>query len=117
MSGGGSIDLGAGFTEGDYGIRLINPTPTALTLTGTANRDEMGFVTYGANPANWELYFASFPPNESSTSLFQQQLPSPAPCMHITGGASGDYLFGFQSRDEIYGGDGGDNVQERGLAA
>ena len=108
MPSGGFIDLGVDFAEGDHGIRLINPTPTALTLTGSANRDEMGFVTYGSNPANWDLYFASFPPNESSTSLFQQQLPSTAPRMYITGGASGDYLFGFQSRDEIHGGDGGD---------
>ena len=104
MPGGGSIDLGAGFTEGDYGIRLITPSSMSLTLTGTANRDEMGISTPGSNPVGWELYFASFPPNASSTSnfLYMQQLPFTAPRMHITGGASGDFLFGFQSRDEIF---------------
>ena len=101
MPGGGSIDLGAGFTEGDYGIRLITPSSMSLTLTGTANRDEMGLITPGSNPADWELVFRS-----GSLVLHQQQLPFTAPRMHITGGASGDFLFGFQSRDEIYGGDG-----------
>jgi hypothetical protein len=58
-AGGGSINLGAGFTEGDYGIHVLNPSSTTWTLAGTANRDEKGFITYGSNPGNWELVFRS----------------------------------------------------------
>jgi hypothetical protein len=84
MPGGGSIDLGADFAEGDHGIRLINPSSTTLTLTGTANYDEVGVDMYGANQADWELGFWS-----GSLVLHLQQLPSTAPRMHITGGGAG----------------------------
>lgn len=69
----------------------------------------MGILNFSSDPANWKLYLATFPPGATEGSfIFEQPFPATAPRLHVNGGDSGDFLFGFQSRDEILGGNGSD---------
>ena len=102
----------ADFADGDFGIRLQEAPPeTNRVLTGTAYRDEMSIFETGADQANWELQFTSFPDLNPNTPFYQQPLTAVAPRLQVTGGDSGDYLFGFARHDEIAGGAGDDIIQ------
>jgi Ca2+-binding RTX toxin-like protein len=103
------------FTSGNFGITLAAYTPPSdefdITLTGTIHRDEMGFLAVGSNPAYWHLLFASFPNGtSSSTPFYDHLLPATAPSLQISGGESGDFLFGFVGHDYIEGGGGNDMI-------
>jgi len=103
------------FTSGGFGINLQDYTAPPVTfdgtLTGTAEHDEMGIINLGPDQTNWELAYTSFPDGvTSNTPFFTTPLPTIAPHLSITGGDSGDFLFGFQSYDHIDGGDGSDVI-------
>ncbi|MCP4283649.1 MAG: hypothetical protein GY792_04245, partial [Gammaproteobacteria bacterium] len=107
MSDGSELLLGDDFTNGDFGIALEPDKPEASfdnTLTGTIHRDAMG-ITLG------RLTCTSFP-SGSTTNIpfYNQPLPAVAPRMNISGGDSGDFLFGFVSHDNIDGGGGSDII-------
>ena len=101
----------ADFDDHKFGISLLEALPvTDLTLAGTVYRDEMSIDDFGFDPANWELMYTSFPTLTPQEPFYYETLPAVAPRMKITGGASGDFLFGFLQHDEISGGDGGDII-------
>lgn len=96
------------FANHAFGITLKDTAPdTSLTLTGSASRDEMSIVDIGTNPANWRLFYTSFPSSEGVT-LYSAAFPTVAPRMSVSGGAGDDFLFGFMQYDEIFGGEGND---------
>ena len=102
----------ADFVNGDFGITLLEPAPaTDTTLTGTEYHDEMGILDVGTDPANWQLVCTSFPSGVAEASPFYSfDLSSEAPRLEIDGGDGNDYLFGFASHDEIFGGSGSDII-------
>ena len=102
----------ADFADGDFGIRLWDAPPdTSLTLTGTANHDEMGLLDIDADPANWQLMYTSFPAGSTfETPFFTRTLGAEAPRLLVNGDEGGDVLFGFSRHDEIFGGAGADII-------
>ena len=101
------------FDENDFGLTLREKAPQDfdIILTGTADHDEMGILDFGTNPAYWQLTYTSFPAGvTSATPFYSEYFPSVIPRLQITGGDSGDFLFGFAGHDEIAGGDGGDII-------
>ncbi|TKB23235.1 DUF2974 domain-containing protein [Desulfopila sp. IMCC35006] len=103
----------AAFADNDFGFTLKEEDPQDfdMTLTGTVNSDVMGILDIGTNPANWQLTYTSFPAGATSaTPFYSEYFTSAAPRLQVTGGDSGDFLFGFARHDEIAGGDGGDII-------
>jgi Ca2+-binding RTX toxin-like protein len=101
------------FSSGNLGITLKEEQPENLDriLTGTANHDEMGILDFGSDSKNWQLTYTAFPAGATSnTPFYKEDLSAVAPRMQITGGAGGDFLFGFVRHDEILGGDSGDII-------
>lgn len=103
------------FNSGDYGISLEENSSSFVSsdiqITGTEYRDEMSLLVTGSVPSSWELSFTSFPdPTQWSTPFFSQWLTAVAPRLDITGGGSGDFLFGFTGHDLIDGGAGNDLI-------
>ena len=104
------------FTSGSMGVSLKSYIPPPdqfdITLNGTAYRDEMGIDTFeGRQITDWYLECTAFPAGVSQNSpFFSRQLPEFAPSLHVTGGSSGDYLFGFSGHDDIAGGAGNDII-------
>ncbi|MBN1956655.1 MAG: cadherin-like domain-containing protein [Desulfuromonadales bacterium] len=103
------------FSTGNFGLTLAEYTEPQETfdgtLTGTSEHDEMSIINLGSDQTNWELAYTSFPDGTSSnTPFFTTPLPAVAPHLSITGGGSGDFLFGFQSYDHIDGGSGSDVI-------
>jgi Ca2+-binding RTX toxin-like protein len=100
------------FSSGNFGITLTPtdapPQTYNITLTGTAERDEMAILSYASEH---RLSFTSYSGGEPLTpSIYNELLPPTAPHMDITGGDSGDFLFGFAGHDQIDGGGGGDII-------
>lgn len=103
------------FNSGDYGISLEENSSSFVSsdiqITGTEYRDEMSLLVTGSVPSSWELSFTSFPdPTQWSTPFFSQWLTAVTPRLDITGGSSGDFLFGFTGHDLIDGGAGNDLI-------
>ncbi|EKD88509.1 MAG: hemolysin-like protein, partial [uncultured bacterium] len=93
LADGSALELGD-FQDGDYGMRLFEEPPSDfdLTLTGTANHDEMGLF---GNGSTWELSFTSFRAGVTSNKPFYTRILSGyAPRLKVNGGGSGDFLFG-----------------------
>ncbi len=80
-----------------------------FNITGSSLRDEMWMIVGGSNPTAWGLYLTSFSGGDSN-NLFAQPLTANAPSLKISGGGSGDFLFGFAGHDHIDGGEGSDIV-------
>ena len=102
----------AAFENNDFSISLTEDTPSDFTyyLSGTPYRNEMVVDTFAARE-DWALLCTAFPPGvESNEPFFDHPLGTTGPRMKITGGVSGDMLFGFVRHDEISGGDGGDII-------
>ncbi len=102
----------ADFEGGDFGIRLVEPAEADWVLNGTVYRNEMSLLNYsGTNPENWVLMFTAFPPGTTQNTPFvEERLTAVAPRLNVTGGGSGDFLFGFNRRDHINGGNGNDII-------
>jgi Ca2+-binding RTX toxin-like protein len=103
----------ADFGDGDFGITLLeeNPAQFDITLSGTADRDEMSIGMFWPSQNALQLCYTSFPPGTTSaTPFYDQVLTGSAPSLNITGGDSGDFLFGFARHDEITGGAGNDII-------
>ncbi|MCF6239617.1 MAG: hypothetical protein L3J79_12595, partial [Candidatus Marinimicrobia bacterium] len=98
------------FTSGSLGITLadyVAPQDVSdITLAETADHDEMGIINLGSDQTSWQLAYTSFPEGTTNNSpFFSTPLPAIAPHLSVTGGDSGDVLFGFQSHDHINGGE------------
>lgn len=101
----------ADFADHAFGISLVEAPPeTNKSVVGTAYRDEMAFIDVGSNPANWQLVCTSFPDDTAHSPFFTYSLGSATPCLQVTGGTGGDFLFGLHQHDEIYGEEDGDVI-------
>ena len=103
------------FTTDNYGISLETYEASSIAydfpLTGTEFSDEMAIAALGQDQSDWLLDFTSFPVGiTDNTPLYSVNLPTEAPNLTISGGESGDFLFGFQASDTIEGGGGSDII-------
>ena len=100
-------------TDSALGITLQEYEPPSdsydFNITGSSLRDEMWMIVGGSNPTAWGLYLTSFS-GDDSNNLFAQPLTANAPSLKISGGGSGDFLFGFAGHDHIDGGEGSDII-------
>ena len=105
----------AGYASGDFGISLEEysspETSNDFTITGKSSRNEMSVDwMWGPNVTDYHLTCTSFPNSDPQEPFFDVELPDSAPSLSVTGGQSGDHLFGFIAADEIRGGAGNDII-------
>ncbi len=103
----------ANFSSGTMGV-ILQPDTTlpgafGITLNATAYRDQMAIGSIWPEDHALQLLCFSSLPGGTTTTL-NQVVSGNAPRLEITGGNSGDSLFGFVHHDHINGGAGNDII-------
>src|SRR5690606_23157078 len=102
IDGGGSLNLGASFNNGDYGIhRLALPTPGGVTLTGD-------YATLDTNPATPALDVGY---DDLGNILTDASKPQPGREDVLYGGVGNDLIQGIAGQDFLTGNAGNDQLE------